>query len=295
MHDWYWGSDVIQVGGDRLAFRRWLPRYDARGDYLDAQQSLFIVDLSDPDAPSVSSTTITDDANGWWGNMQAIGDQLYTSHYEWVKQPDYDSEPYYPGEVKYYIDQIDLGGGRPRVARKINVPGILVGGSDTDPSLIYTMDYRWDGSATTNELAVLKLDGDRAYLQGSLSIPGYTGRVFVRDDIAYFSVESYDQNTSTRRLYQVDISNPRRPHVLPSEATEGWGWLLAVEGDRAFVTSGWDGQGIDIFRLEPGEAPVYDQFVRTRGWWASSLSRSSDGRTAFIASGYWGTQAIALD
>jgi hypothetical protein len=93
-------------------------------------------------------------------------------------------------------------------------------------------------------------------------------------------------------LYQVDLSDPQNPVVMLSKQAKGWGWLLGVEGDRAFVTSGWGGQGIDIFKLRDGEAPVYDQFVRTRGWWTSSLARQGD--KALLASGYWGTQVVDL-
>lgn len=294
MYDWYYGSDVVQVGGSKLAFRRWEPQYDASGAYVDGLQSLIVVDAADPDAPTLGATVITGQRDGWWGNLRAVGDQLYASHYEWEEEPRYDGE-YYPGRVRYYINQVDLSvAGSPRVARKINVPGFLVGGSEDDPSIVYTMDYRWDGSSITNDLAVLELSGDRAYLKGHVAIPGSTGNVFVRGSTAYFSAQTWDsaRNTSSVRLYQVDLSDPRRPTVLPASETDGWGWLLGVEGDRAFVTSGWANQGVDIFKLQPGEAPVYDQFVRTRGWWTSSLARQGD--QVLLASGYWGTQLVNL-
>jgi hypothetical protein len=295
MYDWYYGADAVQVDGNKLAFRRWLPQYNAAGDYVDALQSLYIVDASDPDAPTVSSTVITRERNGWWGNLRSVGDQLYASHYEWQEDPRHDdaSGNYYPGIVRYYIDAIDLTDtSRPRVSRKINVPGFLVGGSEDDPSVIYTMDYRWDGQNTTNDLAVLKLVGDKAYLQGHVAIPGSTGGVFVRGSTAYFSAQRWDQTTNNIQLFQVDLSDPQNPTVLPSEARDGWGWLIGVEGDRAFVTSGWSGQGVDIFKLEDGSAPTYDQFVRTRGWWTSSLARQGD--QVLLASGYWGTQVVNL-
>jgi hypothetical protein len=296
MYSWYYGSDVVQVG-NKLAFRRWIPQYDANGTYEDALESLFVVDASNPDAPTLGSTVITDDQNGWWGNLRAIGNQLYASHYEWLEQPSYVNNAYSPGRVAYYIDQIDLSDpAHPSVGQRINVPGILVGGSEDDPSLIYTMDYQWDGTNTHNDFAVLKLAGGRAYLQGSLSIPGYTGNVFVEHSTAYFSAQTYTtvsgSSTTSMQLYQVDLSDPQNPVALLSEAKDQWGWLLAVEGDYAFVTSGWSGEGIDVFKLAHGEAPAYDQFVRTRGWWTSSLA--VDQNQAFLASGYWGTQTIGL-
>jgi hypothetical protein len=296
MYSWYYGSDIVQVGS-KLAFRRWMPQYDTNGSYVDALESLFVVDATNPDAPVVGSTVVTDDSNGWWGNLRAVGNQLYASHYVWTEQPAFANGVYAPGHVAYFIDAIDLSDpAHPKVGERINVPGFLVGGSADDPSLIYTMDYQWDGNNTYNDFAVLKLSGGRAYLQGHLTIPGYTGNVFVEHSTAYFSAQLYstDNNTttSTMRLYQVDLSDPKNPVALPSDPTNEWGWLLAVEGDHAFVTSGWSGQGIDIFKLASGKAPVYDQFVRTRGWWTSSLA--VDQNQAFLASGYWGTQTIDL-
>ncbi|HYQ15127.1 MAG TPA: hypothetical protein VEQ58_05210, partial [Polyangiaceae bacterium] len=204
---------------------------------------------------------------------------------------------YNPGVVRYYIDRVDLSdSAHPRISQKINVPGFLVGGSEADPSVIYTMDYHWDGTTTTNDLAVLKLDGDRAHLQGHLAIPGNTGNVFVVGTTAYFSAQTWENtaNTSTSKvqLLQVDLSDPKNPVVLPSKQADGWGWLLGVEGDRAVVMSGWQNQGVDIFKLSDNQPPVYDQFVRTRGWWPSSLSRQDD--TVLLASGYWGTQVVKL-
>lgn len=293
MYDWYYGSDVVQVGGDKLAFRRWLPQYDTTGKYVDSLESLYVVDASDPDAPSVASTVVTHDKDGWWGNMRSVGDQLYASHYVWEVQSSYDSatQIWNPGVVRYYIDRVDVTDAKhPRISASINVPGFLVGGSEDDPSIIYTMDYHWDGQYTTNDLAVLKLSGDKAYLQGHITIPGYTGNVFVKGSTAYFSVQNYMPNDSSVRLYQVDLSDPRHPAVLPSKKSKGWGWLLGVEGNHAFVTSGWANQGVDVFKLQEGEAPTYEQFVRTRGWWSLAVQ----GNQALLASGYWGTQVVDL-
>jgi len=294
MYDWYYGADVVQVDGSKLAFRRWMPQYDSNGNYVDALQSLYVVDATSADAPTIASVVVTKDKDGWWGNLRAIGSELYASHYDWEEQSHQGSDGvWYPGVVRYYIDHVDLSDpAHPRISQKINVPGFLVGGSEDDPSLVYTMDYHWDGQRTFNDLAVLKLSGDRAYLQGHVSIPGSTGGVFVHGSTAYFSAETWDQEKSSMRLYQVDLSDPKNPTVLPSKETQGWGWLLAVEGDRAFVTSGWGNQGIDVFKLQSGAAPTYDQFVRTRGWWASSIARQDD--QVLLASGYWGTQVIDL-
>ena len=292
--DWYYGDEIVQVGDDVLAFRRWLPQYWANGEYADSLSSLFIVNLKDADKPTVASTVITRDHDGWWGNLRAIGDTLYATHYEWFNRPvQYiDGSNWY---VRYYLDRIDLTDpSKPQIGSRINVPGIVVGGSETDPSIVYTIDYRWYGNHGGNEFDVLKLSGDKAYLEARLDIPGYVGNTFVRGNKAYMSVQQYTDDTWSKsfvRLWQLDMTDPRAIKTLASKAEKGWGWLLGVEGDRALVTSGWGSDGIDIYRLGEG-APVFDQFVRTVGWGASSLARQDD--QLFLASGHWGVQTVNL-
>jgi hypothetical protein len=296
-YDWYNGSDVVQVGGDALAFRRWTPSYNATGTYVDSQESLYMVDLSNPDAPTIASTVITTDPNGWWGDMRAVGNQLYTSHYEWERMSSYVNNVYDPGVVRYYLDRIDYSDrAHPSVGQKVNVPGMLIGASASDPSLIYTLDYRWTGGDNSvNDFDVLKLDGDLAYLQGSLELPGWAGNTFVQGQKAYMSIQTYDDATSTSAvsLLELDLSDPHAPRVLAAPAQQGWGWLVGVEGDRALVSSGWADQGIDVYRLSDSGAPTYDRFIRTRGWGLSSLARQDN--QLFLSSGYWGTQVVDLN
>ena len=82
-YDWYYGSDVVQVEGDALVFRRWLPNYSANGTYDSARQALFVVDIKAPAEPKVASLTIISDSDAWWGNLRVAGNQLYVAHEEW--------------------------------------------------------------------------------------------------------------------------------------------------------------------------------------------------------------------
>src|SRR6185295_14029468 len=110
-YDWWGGNDIVQVGGDVLAIRRWVPRYDANGNYADSNSKLYVVDLANPDAPRFASVVIQTDSTGWWGNMKVVGQTLYTTHYEWIDDP---RSQY--GWVKYYLDSVDLSDRtRPRV------------------------------------------------------------------------------------------------------------------------------------------------------------------------------------
>ncbi len=346
-YDWYNGGDVVQVDGSTLAFRRWDPQYVSNGNgttWVDAASDLFVVDLSNPDAPGVASVVITNDPTGWWGDMRVVGSTLYTSHYEWTDVtvgtassssdagsaptktavaaeagvvsvgpailPTADSGVVDAGvtvatqnvqvtqpTVRYYLDRIDLGDVKhPKVGSKINVPGALVGGSSTDASILYTIDYGWDSNTTRDYLDVVKISGDLAYLQSSTPLDGYVGNVIVRNTTAYMTSQIYSDKLQTGQpqqvLHQIDLSNPGKPVDHVASGPGGWGWLLDVEGDRAMVTSGWGSDGMDIYRLSPTAAPVYDQFVRTRGWSINSLSRQDN--QIFLSSGYWGVQAVTL-
>lgn len=293
-YDWYYGGEIVQVGGDALAFRRWDPQY-ANGSYLDAAEDLFVVDLSNPDAPTVASTVITQDPNAWWGNMQVVGNTLYTTHYAWADTSTV-SNPY--GTIRYYLDAIDLSDrSHPRIGASINVPGILAGGSASDPNVIYTIDYKWDGNGSTvDTFNVLYIAGNAAYLQSSIPLDGWVGNVIVSGSTVYTSTQLYSPtaNSPSVELHQIDVSNPRSPVDQIASGPQGWGWLLGVQGDRMLVTTGWnDGNGMDIYKLSPNAPPTYDQFVRTEGWSISSIARQ--GNDLYLSAGDWGVQVVNLN
>ncbi len=292
--DWFDGAAVVQVGADVLAFRRWVPNYNFNGDWIDAASDLFVVDLSNPDAPTVASSIITHDTTAWWGDMQVVGTTLYTMHYDW------EDDTAENQTVRYYMDRIDLSDRlHPRVEATINVPGILLGGSQTDPTLLYFNDYQWAQSQTQaiNNFNVARVIGNTAYLQSVLALDGYVGNVMVQGNTAYTSVQKYDDPSSTSylpvvELHQIDLTDPVHPKDYIATGSSGWGWLLGILGDRALVTSGWGDNGIDVYKLAPSTAPVYDQFLRANGWYANAASRQ--GSTLFLSSGYWGVETFTL-
>ena len=48
---------------------------------------------------------------------------------------------------------------------------------------------------------------------------------------------------------------------------------------------------IDVYRLG-GDAPVYESFIRTSGYWMSDVVRQ--GNTLFISSGEYGVETVTL-
>lgn len=296
-NDWWDDSSIVQVGQNALAFRRAHYSYDYQTKSYSMEQRLYIVDITNPDAPALRSTLVTEHDDWWWGNVRAVGNDLYVTHYEWISNGTWNESTNTWKKlpvVKYYLDKVDLSDrSNPKITERINVPGLLVGNSETDPSLLYFADYRWWGNDQKDEISVAKIVGKKAVFQGSVTLEGYTGSVFVRGNTAYLSAVDYgDQyRTSKVKLHQIDLSNPKKPVATSTSGKNGWGWLLGVEGDRAVVTTGWGSGGIDIYRLGKG-APAFDQFVRTRGWYTSSLSRQAN--TLFLSSGYWGVQTVTL-
>lgn len=300
--DWYDGSNAVQVGGDVIAFRRVYGSYDPNTGKYEAETKLYVVDLANPDAPKLASTTITNDPDYWWGNVRVVGNTLYTTHYEWIQKP----TPNPNGTtnwssywVKYYLDQVDLSDrNNPKVGKRINVPGLLVGNDENDPSLLYFVDYRWWGAQNKDELAVAKIVNDKAYLKSTTLLDGWVGQTIVRGSKAYMSSQEYfdaqngEPAKSTVKLNEVDLSDPKKPVVRTSAPKDGWGWLVDVEGDRAIITSGWGQVGLDIYKLQPNAAPTYDQFARTRGWWPNAITRQNGD--LFVSTGYWGVQKITV-
>jgi len=293
---WYGGNNVVQVGGDKLAFQtqKYEPTPDGNGK---SYQVLSVVDLSDPNAPIMGQQTITTDSNGWWGNLRAVGDTLYANHEEWVVQPQYNGNSYTPGVVRYYLNRIDLSvPGAPLVSEKINVPGLLAGASTSDPNVLYFLDYQYLNNTTRNRFNVARLEGGKAILQSSLALDGYLGNLFVQNNRVYTSYQHQiampnDCYRDVLELLQIDVQDPRNPVSTSAASKNGWGWLVAVEGDVALMQSGWSGQGFDVFRLG-ADGPKYDRFIRTQGWGMNAIDRVGD--TLYLASGPWGVQTINL-
>ena len=296
-YDWYGGSDEVLVGDDKLFFRRYNYRYDAATSAGTYEQKGYVVSAANQDALTVASTPIGTDPNGWWGNTRVVENTVYTTHTEWVRDAGVGPDGVSDWLVRYYLDRLDLTDpARPVVAARINVPGVMVGASETDASTFYFLDYNWSGSSVHSAFNVASIAGSTATLVASVPTNGYLGQVLVRGNKAYASRVNYPLAGSgvyraEQTLVQLDLTQPSLPVITASPAKNGWGWLLDVQGDRAFVTSGWSNQGIDVYQLGVA-APSFSKFVRTRGWYANSLMR--DGGDVYVSSGYYGVQKFAL-
>ena len=179
---------------------------------------------------------------------------------------------------------------------------MLVGGSATDP-IAHLHDrlplVRATARASTTSTS-LKLVGDKAYLQSAVQIDGWVGNMFVRGNKAYMTRRSSTPRArrTTDRSERAALRSSTSPtrssrSIAPSRTPKkGWGWLLGVEGDRALVTSGWGGDGLDIYKLSTGATRIRPVRAHARGWWP--FVDGAAGQQLFLASGYWGVQTINL-
>ena len=166
--DWYEGADIVAIG-DALAVRRWTG-WDAQGT---SQAPLYLVDLSDPDAPALASTTLVTEPHAWWGQLLSIDGKLYASEYVWSSAFGTTAMTAY---VRYYIQNIDISDRKnPSVGARINTPGVLIGGSSTDTDVLYTLDWRWNGNQPQSWLETVRLKGGSAAYQGGVALNGDSG------------------------------------------------------------------------------------------------------------------------
>jgi hypothetical protein len=306
---WYWGSgdEVVQVGST-LAFHRYQQYWAlAGGDCLDCgvtparggggspndnTQKIYLVDLSDPDAPRLASTVTLPDDNWAWG-LKASGTTLYLSEYQWLQR---DTQYF----ERYFLRRIEIADpANPVVHAGVNIPGMFIDASASGP-YIYTLENWWDQAAqqmrtTLNALALLD---DRAYLRGSLSLDGNINNLVIRDGIAYLTTNWYEtiaapmggqQYVNHSTLQTVDLSNPRALRLAGrADVPYDYAYLQKVENGRAFIGSG---AGIFSYRVCDPASPSFESFYRTQGWSQDILV---NGLHAYVPSGYYGVQVLNL-
>jgi hypothetical protein len=142
------------------------------------------------------------------------------------------------------------------VGTPVNVPGIPFGAAAEDPTTLYLADYFWNSQLIQHsKVTVCKLAGGHCSTQGSVTLGGQTGPVFVENGKAYLT--SFPDG-GPLALHQIDLTNPQTPidNVLPVPVT-WFGSLLSVSGDEAFFTSGWGDGSEDLYLLNGAQQPVY--------------------------------------
>lgn len=283
---WYTGPDVVQVAPSTLAIRR-------------PAEPLHVVDLSNPDAPTMASVAILGSGTPWWGNMRLLGGTLYVTAFDLPAAACTSPGATSDCLVSYYLVPVDLNDpANPTVGAAVSVPGILFGTSAEDPSTLYLSNYVWgtgqEGAQEQEEITVCELSGGHCSLEGTLPLDGDIGAPFLQNDRAYATLVPYDSFDWTGgALHQIDLTDPQSPaDAVVQTGSRTWGSLLAVSGDAALVTSGWSGGGADVYRLNGTAAPTFVETVCSVSWNQGTFV--PQGGTLYLAMGDCGAQPVAV-
>jgi hypothetical protein len=268
------------------------------GDDAAPSDAIFLVDLSDPDAPRIASTIALADSE-WTGSLRAQSGNLYLSDYTTAVSGGL-------FVARYRLRAFDVSDlDHPRALPKVSIPGWIVGMSD-DGKTIYTQEAAWLGSgAIRHSLHKLSLGETSATLLGTLSLPDGLDVFHVVGDRAYATRYAYgvaDSGSatnasatvdqvwrSTSELLSIDLS-PDAPALLDRANIpgNGYGWLHAVAGERLYIN---DGSVLFIYALDETGVPSLDRFVRIQ-WGLQGIV--VDDERAYLPSGSYGIQTIDL-
>ncbi|MHB8418774.1 MAG: beta-propeller domain-containing protein [Myxococcales bacterium] len=287
---WFWGyGDEAVIAGHALAIHMaYYGCYDYCGTgYVNPPDQLYVVDLTNPDAPVVDAPLALPGSDWSWG-LTAVGNYAWITHYEWIPDGSWDM-------VRYYLDRIDLSNpSKPQLLGKINVPGVFFSAS-ADGQTIYTQEvsYSSDWKQVSTWLEELSLQGNgTAVLTAATGLNGYPGSASINNGFAYLETWSWNggyNGSSQAVLSAIDLNGLGidSSQVVAAD----WAWIVSSAGGKLFLEADWYDTGILVYDLaQPGQ-PQYQGSVRTEGWVENVVV---SGNTAYLPSGDYGTPMIDL-
>ena len=303
---WYWGSgdEAVLVGGTTLAFHRF-PFYfwfgcrscedgvvaAGAGAGLEQEHKIYLVDLADPDQPTLASTVVLDEVDWAWG-LKASGTRLFLSFYQSLLE----EERLF---ARYFLHIIDVADpANPLVRPGVNIPGMFVDAQPGTP-IIYTHETWWDQALSTTRsfFHALALDGDRAVLQSSVELEGYLNSIQVEGDAAFATtyrselvvLEDVQRWRSYSTLLSIDLEDPLALRLAGSaKVPQSNAYLQKIDAGRAFLGSS---AGIFSYRIDDVDNLEFEAFHRTQGWAQNIVVRDEK---AYLPSGYFGVQTLEL-
>ncbi len=269
---------------------------------------LHVVDLRDPNAPTVStevSLPRSDEAITVVGGRDRVHLNVRRPH----TVPN-DPRPY----VKYWVRELDLRDpDRPRLGAYVNIPGQLL---SVDGDRILTRDFLWGHSILETSINQLERVGNRARLRGvrrfedevvdkvvldgaglvlvshrdRLEGPWYGGG-YVTDDVAVGRPSfggGYARQTETTQLSLLDGEAPGLVRQAQVEV-DGWATLQSAKPGRAlFQVPG----GMLVMNTAFPTAPFAQAFFPVHGWPSSVEVQGDD---IFVAAGPFGLYRFDSD
>ena len=226
----------------------------AKSAYVTTSGGLQILDVSDPTTPRLLGSYNTD---GPVTGVAVSGNYVYLAEGGQWKPPTYA----YVGGGWHVLDVTDPA--HPvRVAgtRDLNAKSVTVVG---DRAYVGVASSSWDsvtGAALDGSLLVFNVKdptlpslvsrseapSDEAFGPNTIAVAG--GTALIADSTLYF----WDPPEG-KGLIAYDVSNPASPVRLSNLRTYGYYTDIAIAGNRAYTTAGYD--GVDIFDVSDSSAP----------------------------------------
>jgi hypothetical protein len=245
------------------------------------------VDLSDPDAPTLTPSVVLPAADEGV-SVLASGDRLYVTVKRPVDVPD-DPRPY----VRYYVKAIDYSDpSAPELAPGVNVPGELIA---VDGDRIYTRNLVWGENAAETAIAQLDLDGNLAYLRGHHRFADRVVNSVTIDERGLALVShrqiwgwGYDYSQDVQRLTILSAGQSGLTRVSEVDV-DLWAELRSVVSDRVlFQVPG----GLLVLDIEDAAHPAAQAYFATPGWPSAFVI---DGQRVLFAAGQYGIYDFDLD
>lgn len=246
---------------------------------------IHVVDLRDPDAPRIASSwsaPTEEEAGG----LVVDGTGLWVNHLVPVEVAG-DSRPW----VRYFSRRIALADpARPRVGPAVNLPGELFA---VEGSALYTVDRFWRARQAQSAVARLRLEGDRAILEGYRPFSDAIVQTVATDGAGQVLVSHWNlrsQRAASAMPIQLTLLDARAAGLEPlaTVPVDSWATLQDVRAGRAlFQVPG----GLLVFNLENPAAPWPQAFFSTKGWPSRFVV---EGREILFAAGPYGIYQLDL-
>ncbi len=284
---YYWGfGDQAVIAGNALAIHlEYYGCWEYCGEgYQAPLDQVYVIDLSNPDAPVLGNPITLPDSDWSWG-LTAVGNFAWITHYEWVPSSNY-------SQVRYYLDRIDLTTpSNPQLLTKINVPGVFFS-ANPDGQTFYTQDVTFGPNWTAPEtwLNELQLQSNgTAMLTAATGLAGYPGSAAINNGFAYLETWNWNSNSNNATLDTINLNGlaVTNSQLFGSD----WAWIMASSGGKLFVQSYWYDTGIMVYDLTNPAAPTMQGSVRTEGYVENVVV---NGNTAYLPSGDYGVPMVDL-
>jgi hypothetical protein len=282
------GSAIAFLSVDVPADEYGYPIYGEENDTVRAA-SLYLIDLSDVDAPRLAANVPLPVGGGHTG-LVTNGSTVMLSHWEPI--------PGTNGKVRFFLDQVDFANiDSPAVAPKVNVPGSLVA-FDAPSQNLLTVDYLRE--------ALYGVTQSVCHDQFGYNVE------FTPDDPNWWEDYYADWNTvvgtcsivhRTFRLSNVTPNAPVATLLDEEPLPDGISLQRLLVGDVRVLTTSYpnyyyeDGSSQSLFwaigGLRAGELQVVTRSIEEDQWWSGWSPLEVEGQR-MVAMTWWGT-IITID